>query len=167
MAKATRVHSTPRRSASKIKPKKSAVSLVEISGLDLVPTRKRRGKPATMRDYATIDFKPWPQAPGKGPTEFIPSEDAWKFHGITCRTAHAICLKTREDLIAMHGKAEHETVDAMMAGFLETGEALKELVQMCDAAYARVLASAAAAHKAGVKFKFADGKPARRKSVQS
>ena len=46
MAKADRVHSTPRRTASKIKPKKSAVSLVEMSGLDLVPTRKSRGKPA-------------------------------------------------------------------------------------------------------------------------
>ena len=145
----------------------SAISMVQKSGLELVRARKSRGKPATMRDYATIDFKPWPQAPGKGPTEFIPAEDEWKFHGTTCRMAHAICLKTREDLIAMHGKAEHETVDAMMAEFLETGEALKELVQMCDVAYARVLASAAAAHKAGVKFKFADGKPARRKSVQS
>jgi hypothetical protein len=154
---------------TKVKAAKSqsAIALVQKSGLELVRARKSRGKPATLRDYATIDFKPWSQIPGKGPTEFIPSDDEWRFHGTTCRTAHAICLKTREDLIAMHGKAEHETIDAMMAGLLETSEALKELVQMCDAAYTRVLASAAAAHKAGVKFKFADGKPARRKSVQS
>ena len=144
MPKAAKKNSTPRRTASKIKPKKSAISLVEMSGLDLVPTRKRHGKPATMRDYATIDFKPWAQVTGKGPNEFIPTVDEWKFYGINCRMAHAICLKTREDLIEMYGKAEYETVDALMAGILQTGEALKELVQMCEAAYARGLASAAA-----------------------
>jgi hypothetical protein len=46
MTKAKRVHSTPRRTASKTKPK-SAVSSVEKSGFDLVPAKKFRGKRAT------------------------------------------------------------------------------------------------------------------------
>jgi hypothetical protein len=44
MAKADSVHSTPRRTASKIKAKLSATSKVKKSGLDLVPTRTSRGK---------------------------------------------------------------------------------------------------------------------------
>jgi hypothetical protein len=176
MPKAARKNSTPG-TASKIrrarpettrktKGKKfeSAITKVPKSGLELVRARKRRGKPATLRDLQTIDFKPWARAPGA--TKFIPTFEDWNFYGTNCRIAYGMCLKTRDELIAMHGKMEHETTDAMMAGLLETGEALKEIVEMCEGAYARVLASAAAAYKAGVKFRFAaDRKPGRRKAV--
>jgi hypothetical protein len=42
---------------------------------------------------------------------------------------------------------------------------LKATTHMVEAAYVRVLASAAAAHTQGVKFKGVDYKPARRKAV--
>ena len=167
MTQADRVHSTPRRTASKIKPKKSAISLVEMSGLDLVPTRKRHGKPATMRDYATIDFSPWTREPGMKKNELLPSDETVNRLAVSCRIAYATMLKSREDLIAMHGKANHELVDELMADLADTAERLKELAEMVEGAYARVLASAAAAHTQGIKFKGVNDKPARRKSVQS
>ena len=146
------------RKTKKVKAAKlqSAVSRVQLSGLDLVRTRKSRGKSPTISVIAKMDFEPW--KPRTGLEKFIPSADAWSAAGFNCRLAHAICLKTRDDLIAMHGKTEHETIDAMMAEILATGEAMKEMAQMCSAAYARMLASAAAAYKRGVEFKFADGK---------
>jgi hypothetical protein len=163
---ASKIRRAPPATTRKTKGKKfeSAITKVPTSGLELVRARKRRGKPATLRDLQTIDFKPWARAPGA--TKFIPTFEDWNFYGTNCRIAYGMCLKTRDELIAMHGKMEHETTDAMMAGLLETGEALKEIVEMCEGAYARVLASAAAAYKAGVKFRFAaDRKPGRRKAV--
>jgi hypothetical protein len=53
-------------------------------------------------------------------------------------------------LIAAHGKMKIEITDEVMAGLFETSEALKELVRMCDCASTRLLASAAAADKAGI-----------------
>lgn len=141
MAKAERVHSTQRRAASKIqrprrktKAKKfeSAIAKVRMSGLELVKKRPGRGKRATLRDYATIDFEPLAPA-----TELFPAGEYWNRLGTNCHMAHAICLKTRDELIAIHGKNEHETVDLMMAGILETAEALKQTVVMCEAAYGR------------------------------
>jgi hypothetical protein len=154
------VHSTPRRTASKTKPK-SAITRVVKSGLDLVPTKKFRGKRATMSDYAKIDFKPWKREPGMGKTELFPSDKALAHLGVSCRIAHATMLMTREDLIAMHGKLDHAITDQMMANLSDATERLKEIAHMTEAAYARVLASAAAAYKQGVKFKGVNVKPAR------
>jgi hypothetical protein len=131
----------------------SAISQVERSGLKLVPAKKSRGKRATMHDYATMDFEP---LAGPPLTDFVPP---WDLFGLNCRIAYGMCLKTRGELMAMHGTTEHESIDAALAGLLQTGEDLKHLVQTCEMAYARILASAAAADKAGIKFKFAD-KPA-------
>ena len=167
MTQADRVHSTPRRTASKIKPKKSAVSLVEMSGLDLVPTRKSRGKPATMRDYAKIDFSPWTREPGMKKNELFPSDEKVNRLAVSCRIAYATMLKSREDLIAMHGKANHGLIDEFVANLVDTAERLKVLTEMVEGAFARVLASAAAAYTQGIKFKGVNDKPARRKSVQS
>jgi hypothetical protein len=61
-------------------------------------------------------------------------------------------LKDRENLIAMHGKVDHEHVDALMADLANTGERLKELVQMVESAYGRILASACAAEARGIEF---------------
>jgi uncharacterized protein YunC (DUF1805 family) len=164
MAKAKRVHSTPRITASKIKPKKSAVSKVKKSGFDLVPTRKSRSKPATLRDYAKIDFKPWTRGPGMRKGELIPAPEVMANHGVTCRMAYAVMLMTRKDLIAMHGKLDHEKVDQMMGGFAETLEALKSIAHMVEAAYVRVVATASAAHlQNGIKG--VDYKPARERAV--
>jgi hypothetical protein len=101
MAKAKRVHSTPRRTASKTKPK-SAVSRVVKSGVDLVPTKKSRGKFGTMSDYAKIDFKPWKREPGMKEGGLIPSNELLTRLGVSCRLAYGIMMLTREKLIASH-----------------------------------------------------------------
>jgi hypothetical protein len=166
MAQANRVHSTPRRTASKTKPK-SAITRVVKSGLELVPTKKTRGKLATMSDYAKAEFKPWKREPGMGKDELLPSDEALTSFGVSCRIAYAIMLRSREELIASHGKIDHADVDKMMANLSDATERFKELAFMIDQAYHRVLASAAAALKQGVKFKGVDDKPAHRKAVQA
>jgi hypothetical protein len=165
MAKATRVHSTPRRTASKIQAKPSAVSRVQKSGFDLVPSRKRRCKSAKLRDFAKIDWKPWRRTPDMRPTELMPSRETTDHIGVGCRVAYGIMLRTRAQLVAMHGEVEHEHVDEIMGHLAETEEWLKATAHMVEVAYLRVLASAAAAHIQGIKFKRVDYKPARRKAV--
>ncbi len=156
MTQADSVHSTPRKTAPKIKPKSSAVSRVQKSGFDLVPSRKRRGKSAKLRDFAKIDWKPWRRTLDMKPTELMPSREMTDHIGIGCRVAYGVMLRTRAQLIAMHAKIDHARVDEMMGHLAETEEWLKATAKMVEMAYARVLASAAAAHTKGIKFKGVD-----------
>jgi hypothetical protein len=87
-----------------------------------------------------------------GKTELFPSDETLTSLGVTCRIAYAI-MRSRDDLIASHGKLDHAVVDKMMVGLADAAERLKAIAHMAEAAYIRVLASAAAAHKQGVKFK--------------
>jgi hypothetical protein len=166
-AQAKRVHSTPRKPAPKITAAKtqSAVSQIEKSGLELVPIRKNRGKLATMRDYAKIDFEPWTRRPGMKQGEMIPSHDVISNHGVTCRIAYGLMLLTRDEMIDMHSNLEHDMVDETMARLMDTGEFLKATAQMVETAYVRVLASASAARVRRRPFKGVNDKPARRKAV--
>jgi hypothetical protein len=167
MTQADRVLSTPRRTASKIKPKRSAVSRVLKSGFELVPVKKRSGKPASIRAFAKIDWKPWRRTPDMRPTELMPSRETTDHIGVGCRVAYGIMLRTRAQLVAMHGEVEHAHVDEIMGHLAETDEWLKATAHMVEVAYLRVLASAAAAYAQGVKFKGVDDKPVRGKAVQS
>ena len=88
---------------------KSAVSRVLKSGFDLVPTKKSRGKPATVSGMAKIDFKPWKRLPDMKEGELAPSNEMLTSLGFPCRMAFAIMLLTREQLIASHGKLSHRT----------------------------------------------------------
>jgi hypothetical protein len=115
-----------------------------------------------MRDYATIDFSPWTREPGMKKDELLPSDKMVNRLTVSCRIAYATMLKSREDLIAMHGKTNHELVDEFMANLADTAERLKELTHMVEGAYARVLASAAAAQTQGIKFKGVDDGPSRK-----
>jgi hypothetical protein len=54
----------PAINAKPVAPRRSAVSDVLLSGYDLKKRRKPTGKLATMRDYAKMDWKPWPCEPG-------------------------------------------------------------------------------------------------------
>jgi hypothetical protein len=166
MTKATRVHSTPRRTASKIQTKSSAVSHIQKSGLDLVPVRKGSGKVATMRNYAKIDFKPWKRDPSMKKGEMIPSHDVISNHGVTCRIAYGFMLMTRDEMIDMHRTIDHDKVDEIMAHLADTGEFLKATAFMVEMAYLRVLASASAARIRRRPFKGVNDKPARRKAVK-
>jgi hypothetical protein len=132
------------------------------SGLDLVPTRKTRGKPATISGIAKIDFKPWKREPHMREGELVPSNEFLTSLGTPCRMAYAIMLLTREHLIASHGRLDHGIVDQMMTDLTDAAERLKEIAHMVEAAYLRVLASSAAAYKQGVKFKGVDDRPVRK-----
>lgn len=145
--------SIARRGTSSAKRKNSAIASVKKSGLGIVRERAKRGRLATMRDYATADFKPWTREPGMAPGELVPSAEIMDGFGVSCRMAYGIMLQSRETLIALHSKVDHDATDSLMANLLNTSERLKEIVQMVDGAYLRLLASAAAAAKQGVKFK--------------
>jgi hypothetical protein len=166
MAKAKRVHSTPRRTASKSKPRLSAVSRVKLSGFDLVPTRKRPGKRATIRDLSKIDFKPWKRERGMGKTELFPASGLVDKHAVTCRMAYALMLQSRSDLIAMHEKIAHEGIDELMGELAATEEFLKSAAHMVKSAYMRVLVSASVAVVQNRPFKGVNDKPDR-KGVRS
>jgi hypothetical protein len=83
------------------------------------------------------------------PTELKPSREMTDLIGIGCRLAYGVMLRTRAQLVAMHGEIEHKHVDQMMAHLCETAEWLKATTHMVESAYMRVLASAAAAYTQG------------------
>jgi hypothetical protein len=120
-----------------------------------------------MRDYAKIDFKPWKREPGMRKGELFPSPEAMANHAITCRIAYGFVLMTRDKMIDMHSRIDHDKVDEIMAHLADTGEFLKATAQMVEIAYQRVLASASAARIRRHPFKGVNDKPARRKAVLS
>lgn len=135
----------------------SAVRSVPQSGLKLVPERNTRGEGAAslkqIAKIAKIDFQAWTRDPGMGPNELLPSNETLLNAAVPARLAYSIMLKTREQLIEMHGKIEHQQVDEMMAAFAAAGEKLKAIAYMVEGAYARVLASAAPHNQRKGKFK--------------
>jgi hypothetical protein len=110
MAQAKRVHSTPRKTASKIKCKPSEVSKVQKSGFDLVLSKKSRGKPATLDGITKIKWEPWRRKPDMRSTELIPSPETTDEIGVGCRIAYGVMLRTRPQLIAMHANVEHPEI---------------------------------------------------------
>jgi hypothetical protein len=132
--------------------KHSAVLAVKRSGFELVPKRKTRGKLATERDFAKIDWKPWKPAKHVKRGELIPSNAVLTSCGPACRMAYAIMLMPRDELIAMHGRADHRDVDKMMGAMTFAAEGLKATIAMLENAYLRVLASASAHNVKGGKF---------------
>jgi hypothetical protein len=144
------------------KSNRSAVSaVVHNSGFDLVPKRKPRGKLATWRGIAKVDFKPWTRTPDMQPTELIPSNATLQSCALPARMAYAIMLRTKEQLIEMHGKVEHEDIDNMMDDLSNTAEKLKSIVAILDTAYTRMLVSASARMISKGKFKGVDDRPRR------
>jgi hypothetical protein len=75
-----------------------------------------------------------PSEPGMKKNELLPSDETVNRLAVSCRIAYATMLKSREDLIAMHGKANHELVDELMADLADTAERLKELAEMVEGA---------------------------------
>ena len=132
----------------KAKKEASAVSEVQMSGLKLVHKRKVRGRLATMRDIAKLDWTPWEKIDKLGP-----SAETMSYFGIYCRVSAAIMVRTKAELIETHTKLEHDAVDEMLAGMQDTAERLKALAFMVEAAYLRVLSSASAHYLSGGKFK--------------
>jgi hypothetical protein len=130
--------------------KKSAVTKAYNSGLELVAKRRLRGRRATFRDFAKVDWKPWSQK--KIP---LPSDETVSRLGLYCRIASQIMTRSKAELIESHKKVDHESMDTLMGGLLDTCEKLKALARLVDAAYVRLLTSASAHFMAGGKFKHA------------
>ena len=61
--------------------------------------------------------------------------------GATSRRQAAM-LRSKEELVELHGELDHESVDQMMADLARTAEVLKQITAMVETAYVRVLASA-------------------------
>ncbi len=135
MAKATR-KSKPR------SLRKSAVSQARQSGLQLVPKKKlAKGEVANPEDIADIDWKPWKRDRSLGKTGLW--RDAEMINcAVAARMSYAIMLMSKSDLVAMHGKVEHEHVDTMMGQMMDSAEMLKAVAQMMESAYMRILSSA-------------------------
>ena len=123
----------------------SAISKVERIGYELVKTRKRAAKPATMRDYAKIDFEPWKDERRKPGEKFPPTPETLDNCGVSARLAYVTMLRTKDELIGMFDELPIEVIDEMMTGFQVTAEQLKAVVLTIDIAYARLLVAASAA----------------------
>jgi hypothetical protein len=129
----------------------SAIRSVRRSGLELIPERKRRGKLATAKDLAKVDWKPWKSDP-----DAISGEMMHKL-GVSARLAYATVLQSRAKLIEMHKTMNHEDVDELMAGLAQAFEKFKMIAAMIDTAYVRILAAGERHALNGGKFKFRDG----------
>jgi len=70
---------------------RSGVHSVRLSGYDLVPTRKRTGKPATTHDYAKVAWKPWPRDPSG---RLYPDAEQMDAIGVGARMAHGVMLQS-------------------------------------------------------------------------
>lgn len=139
----------------------SAIGRVAKSGLDIVPAKKNRGGRATIDGYAKINFKPWKRDRDMGKDELFPPDEFLTSLGVWCRTAYAIMLRSRSELIAGYREiGDFRRIDEAMTGLSDTAERLKLVANMVETAYHRMLASGAAAVQ-GVKFKSVDDKPAR------
>jgi hypothetical protein len=130
------------------KQKLSAISKVQMSGLELVRKRKARQRLATVRDIAKLDWEPWEKAETLGS-----SAKTMDYLGFYCRVSVAIMTRTKAELMKSHSEVEHKGIDKMMAGLMDTAEVFKSLASVAEAAYLRVLASASAHHLSGGKFK--------------
>jgi hypothetical protein len=159
MTKADRVHSTPRKTASKIvkfpKTKRplpadrpSATARVKRSGYNLVRVDKEpAGEPATHEQLAVLEFEPW-EGKSEG-TEALTGEN-WMQHRISVVFAHATMFMSKSELIKLHRDVDPDHVDQLMANVFETAEWLKAVAAMMESAEARLIASACAAVDEGV-----------------
>jgi hypothetical protein len=172
MAKARRVHSTPRKIASKIvkfpkrpaKPAKRKSALVGIkrSGLDLVATKKTpKDELATHEQYSNMKFR----ALRRSEKAMNAIGAGWHDRGTAARFAYATMLMSRKRMIEFHAETDHEQVDQLLASFMDTAEFLKHVVQMMEAAQLRLIATGCAAVDQGV---LGDGnQPARFEGIRT
>lgn len=127
---------------------RSAIHDIYNSGLELVEKRKPRGKPATYKDLAKINFEPWEE---EGVKELAPSSDMMKELGFYSRCACAILMRSKAELIESYKTLGPKATDELMAHLADTREKMKALAKTMDVAYMRLLGAASAHVVAGVK----------------
>jgi hypothetical protein len=64
-------------------------------------------------------------------------------------------LKDDAQLVAIHGDLDHDTLDRLMTGLVDTADAMRAMSILCMGVHARIVASTIQATKAGVRFKTA------------
>lgn len=120
----------------------SAVSKIEKIGYELVRTDdmpKTDEPPATMEDYAALDFEPWKDEGGLKDLNEKLNEC-----GIAARIADRTMLKSKTELMTMLDELSDEGADKLMAHLAESVEGLKAMALMIDGAYLRILVAASA-----------------------
>jgi hypothetical protein len=163
MTQADSVHSTPRKTASKIvkfpkrptRPakRKSALKGLKRSGLKLVLSRSEaKGESATNEQMAKMDFSPW-KKDDRDLAAF--GDEHWNSQGMHARFAYAVMVMSKRQMIEFHRDIDGDQIDLLFANLFETAEFLKYTAGMLESAYARLLASACAAEAEGV---LGDGK---------
>ena len=83
------------------------------------------------------------------------SDEAWRYCAKICKTAWLASLKDDAHVVAAVGEIDHDTLDRLMTGLLDTADALKAMSLLCVGVHARIVASTISASKAGVRFKAA------------
>lgn len=116
--------------------------LTNDSGLDLIPRRRvPKKEQATVHDYAEAKWKPWRRSPGMHPNDLLPSKVTIQAVIAGGRLAFATNLKTKRELVAMLDSLQPAAGDALMTNIINAAEAAKTIANMCETAYARLLAA--------------------------
>jgi hypothetical protein len=85
--------------------------------------------------FGMLDFEPWPLVPDN---ELIPSPELVEDIGTSARLAHAILLRSRDELKAIHEKLDGAEIDVMKTWLNETRNKVGALAAMIDEAFSRV-----------------------------
>jgi hypothetical protein len=85
--------------------------------------------------FGMLDFEPWPPVPDN---ELIPSPELVEDIGTSARLAHAILLRSRDELKAIHEKLDGAEIDVMKTWLNETRNKVGALAAMIDEAFSRV-----------------------------
>ena len=107
--------------------------------LSLSSERKARGRLATLRDYAKLDWEAWEETDKPGP-----GAETMNYLGFYSRLSAAIMTRTKAELVKIASEIEDEEMDKLLAGLMDTGEMLKALASVTESAYARSLAAISA-----------------------
>jgi hypothetical protein len=83
-----------------------------------------------------LNFEPWAPEPDNN---LIPSPELLKDIGKSARLAHAMLLRSRDELVAMHEKLECAEIDVMISLLDDARKKAGALAAMIDEAYSRVL----------------------------
>jgi hypothetical protein len=122
------------------KKRKSRAVEIDMSNLDFVPRPSRRKcRPATIEEYAELEFEPWQREPGMGASELMPSMALMRDLGVSARLAYALMLMSKRDMSEAIEKMGEDLADSLFGGILNAAERFKEIAQMCEAAEARFL----------------------------
>jgi len=111
-----------------------------------VRRRPRKGRTATMRDYARVKFEPWTYKSDKDRSVLrIKLPGKLQFCGQSALIAHAIMQKTKDELAKCYdAPGAYKIIDQTLGRIAEASEMLKEIVALLDGAFVRLLVAGSA-----------------------